>query len=165
MRALMSRVAIVFVSFLAAACGQEIGDECSTSLDCGDGSNPARICDTASPGGYCTEQGCDWNTCPDEAVCVRFYAASFGNRPCDPATEDLATDMCSIDEVCTLRGQCVPRSSEVRYCMRTCSGSGDCRDRYECRDEALMREHGGEPVPKPGERLTGDLQAFCAPEP
>ncbi|MBK9030990.1 MAG: hypothetical protein IPL61_06580 [Myxococcales bacterium] len=52
---------------------QEIGDECSSSLDCGDGTDQTSICDQQSPGGYCTELGCDWNTCPDEAVCVRFY--------------------------------------------------------------------------------------------
>jgi hypothetical protein len=28
-----------------------------------------------------------------------------------------------------------------------------------------MRQHGGEPVPKPGERLGTDLQPFCAPAP
>lgn len=165
MRARMSRVAVVSFTLLLAACGKQIGDECSSSLDCGDGTNPARVCDFESPSGYCTEVGCDWDTCPSESVCVRFYAASFGNKPCVLATEDVSTDDCTLDEVCTLRGQCVPRSSEVRYCMKTCSGSGDCRDQYECRDEALMVEHGGEPVPKTGERLGTDLQAFCAPAP
>jgi hypothetical protein len=165
MRARMSRLALFSTLVLAAACGKEIGDECSNSLDCGDGTNPALICDTTSPGGYCTEQGCDWNTCPEEAVCVRFYAASFSNKPCDLAAEDLTEDRCSLDEVCTLKGQCVPRTSEVRYCMRTCDSNDDCRDNYECRTEALMVSHGGEPVPKPGERLTGDLQKFCATAP
>jgi hypothetical protein len=49
--------------------------------------------------------------------------------------------------------------------MRTCEDSGDCRDGYECRNEELMRQHGGEPVPPPGERLASDLQAFCAEAP
>lgn len=161
----MNRLGLLLVLALAAACGKEIGDECSSSLDCGDGTDPARICDQESPGGYCTEVGCDWNTCPEEAVCVRFYAASFENRPCVLATEDLGTDDCTLDEVCTLRGQCVPRTSEVRFCMRTCDSGGDCRDRYECRNEQLMMAHGGEPVPKPGERLGTDLQSFCAVAP
>jgi hypothetical protein len=164
MRARMNRFVVLSALVLAAACGKEIGDECSVSLDCGDGTDE-RICDKESPGGYCTLLGCDWNNCPEEAVCVRFYAASFANKPCVLATEDLSTDDCTLDEVCTLKGQCVPRSSEVRYCMRTCDSGGDCRDRYECRDEALMVSHGGEPVPKPGERLGGDLQSFCAPAP
>ena len=32
-------------------------------------------CDTSSPDGqgYCTIEGCDWNTCPSEAVCIRFF--------------------------------------------------------------------------------------------
>lgn len=158
----MSRLGLVLVLALAAACGKEIGDECSSALDCGDGTNVNLICDQESPGGYCTEIGCDWNTCAEEAVCVRFYSASFENRPCVLATEDLSTDDCTLDEVCTLRGQCVPRTSEVRYCMRKCDGGGDCRDGYECRNEQLMMAHGGEPVPKPGERLGTDLQSFCA---
>lgn len=162
MRAPMSRLAFVCVLALAAACGKEVGDECASNLDCGDGTDVNIVCDKSSPQGYCTEVGCDWNTCAEEAVCVRFYTASFANKPCVIETEDSSTFNCSIDEVCTLRGQCAPRSSEVRYCMRKCSEGGDCRTGYECRTEALMREHGGEPVPKTGEPLPADLQAFCA---
>jgi hypothetical protein len=74
-------------------------------------------------------------------------------------------DVCSLDELCALEGHCVPRSAEVRFCMRTCGGSGDCRTDYECRDVTLMREHGGEPVVAPGQVLGPDPQAFCAPAP
>jgi hypothetical protein len=157
MRARMSRLAVLSVLVLAAACGKEIGDECSSSLDCGDGTNQALVCDTTSPGGYCTEQGCDWNTCPEEAVCVRFYAASFGNKPCDLAAEDLTEDRCTLDEVCTLKGQCVPRTSEVRYCMRTCDD-----------DAATLREHrGADGVPAARRRARARRAAlrdekFCA---
>jgi hypothetical protein len=28
-----------------------------------------------------------------------------------------------------------------------------------------MREHGGEPVPRPGEAIASDLTPFCAPAP
>lgn len=164
MRALMSRIVTLCLVVVLAACGKEIGDECASNLDCGDGTN-ARICDLNSPGGYCTEQGCDWNTCAEEAVCVRFFTASFENRPCNVDAEDLTEDACALDETCTLRGQCVPRASEVRYCMRKCGDGGDCRGGYECRTEALMIEHGGEPVPKPGERLGDGLQKFCATAP
>ena len=165
MRAPMKRLVAISVLVLAAACGKEIGDECASNLDCGDGTDINRVCDLTSPGGYCTEQGCDWNTCSEEAVCVRFYNASFENRDCNVDTEDIGTDDCTIDEVCTLLGQCAPRSSEVRYCMLRCSSGGDCRTNYECRTRALMIDHGGEPVPKPGERLPADLQAFCAAAP
>lgn len=159
----MSRLALVLVTALAAACGSEIGDECSLSSDCA--TDGTRTCDTASEGGYCTIVGCDVDSCPEEAVCVRFFTGSFANRPCDPATEDVATDMCAADELCPLEGFCVPRAAEVRYCMRTCDGGGDCRDGYECRDLELMRAHGGEPVVEPGETLGANPQRFCAQAP
>jgi hypothetical protein len=74
-------------------------------------------------------------------------------------------DDCSLDELCALEGHCVPRSAEVRFCMRKCNGSGDCRENYECRDLELMRQHGGEPVSAPGAGVDLDPQAFCAPSP
>jgi hypothetical protein len=147
-------------------CGKEIGDECFTSADCSP--NGDRQCDTVSKDGYCTVQGCDVDTCPEEAVCVRFFTGSFANKPCDPATEDAldaGTDACSLDELCSLSGSCVPRSAEVRFCMRTCGSDGDCRDGYECRDLADMQEHGGEPVLGSPPDDEGGLPRFCAEAP
>ena len=161
----LAAAGIVLAAGLLAACGKEIGDSCLVSTDCGSDGN--LICDQASLDGYCTIPGCDYGTCPDEAVCIRFFTASFENLPCDPATEDRAeagTNDCGLDEVCALAGQCVPSSSEVRFCMKSCGDSGDCRGGYECRDEQLMREHGGEPVPPPGEPLEA-FDAFCAQAP
>ena len=154
-----------FVAALAAAgCGDEIGDECAISTDCSPSGE--RQCDTSSKGGYCTIQGCDFSTCPEEAACVRFFTGSFTNRPCDPALEDRGgdngQDRCSLDELCSLVGNCVPRSSEVRFCMRRCSSHGDCRDGYECRDLALMRAHGGQPVLEPGREIDESAPKFCA---
>ena len=147
-----------------AACGDEIGDECSLSSDCS--TQGDRVCDITSPGGYCTVIGCDYDTCPEESVCVRFFSVADTNRTCEPREEDLAgRDDCTPDELCTLSGTCVPRTAEIRFCMRTCGGNGDCRDGYECRDEDRMREHGGEPVPPPGEAVSEDPQAFCASAP
>jgi hypothetical protein len=149
------------------ACGAEIGDSCFSSIDCS--TTGDRICDTTQEDGYCTVLGCDYDTCPEESVCVRFVVGSFENVACDPLTEDLeasnATDDCSLNELCTLAGTCVPRSAEIRYCMRTCGDGGDCRDGYECRGRDLMLTHGGEPVLAPGERPSGELQAFCAAAP
>jgi hypothetical protein len=141
-----------------AGCGKEIGDACIVSSDCStDGS---RICDTAQKEGYCTIQGCDFDTCPDEATCVRFFTGSFANEPCMDATQ------CTLDELCTLPGFCAPRSAEVRYCMRKCDSDSDCRDGYECRDYNRMIDHGGEPVLSPGvEPGPNHAPKFCALKP
>ena len=158
----MSRFAVVLLVALATgACGQEIGDECTLSTDCSSGGD--RFCDTSSPGGYCTIIGCDVNSCPEESVCVRFFTDTVSDRACDQATEDRGADACTADEFCTLAGSCAPRNAELRFCMRTCGSGDDCREGYECRDAALMVEHGGEPVPPPGESLGDELTRFCAP--
>lgn len=160
---MMLRILTLALLSLTFACGEEIGDSCTISSDCSPQGD--RICDNNSPGGYCTIFGCDVGTCPDEAVCIRFFPTADSNRPCDPMTEDLGTDDCTADEVCTLAGSCALRNAEVRYCMRTCDSTSDCRDDYECRDRALMEEHGGEPVPQSGEPRGQDLDAFCAAKP
>ena len=154
---------LAVVALAGAGCGAEIGDACIVSTDCAQ--DGTRICDTNSDSGYCTIRGCDYGTCPSESECVRFFTGSFSNRTCDPATEDLATDMCTPDELCAIDGHCVTRASEVRYCMRSCGSSSDCRSAYECRNADLMKTHGGEPVPPTGERLGDSPQAFCAQSP
>jgi hypothetical protein len=160
------RTALTTLTALAAlalsACGSDIGDSCSIDSECS--ARGDRHCDVTSPGGYCTIFGCDFDTCPDEAVCVRFFAVAT-DIECDPHTEGLSTWDCTPDELCTRGGFCVPRAAELRACMRKCKREGDCRDRYECRDEELMRLHGGEPVPEPGMPLDDELQPFCAAAP
>lgn len=172
-------LAFAGVAFWAAAallggCGKEIGDACTLATDCSP--NGDRICacwncsgtdpTSDSANGYCTVQGCDFGTCPSEAVCVRFFTGGFTNNPC---TQETAATDCSPDELCSLAGLCVPRSSEIRYCMRTCDSDGDCRDNYECRDLTRMMEHGGEPVPDPNHPPDPDKplnpQKFCAAKP
>lgn len=146
---------LLFVVGFGAGCGKEIGDECVVPADCSP--NGDRQClDPTTNGGYCTVQGCDFDTCPEEAVCVRFFTGGFANKLCQSQSE------CTLDELCSLAGRCVPRSSETRFCMRTCESSDDCREGYECRDEALMKEHGGEPVREDGD---GSLPSFCATAP
>ena len=146
----------MLIALVAMGCSKEIGDECVVSSDCSP--NGDRFCDTSSRDGYCTIQGCDRTTCPDEAVCVRFFTGNFTNRPCDPTV--MFDPACSLDELCSLSGSCVPRSSEVRFCMRKCDDDSDCRDGYECRNIDLMVAHGGEPVLQPGE--PPDKHRFCA---
>jgi hypothetical protein len=149
-------VAVVVVA--AAGCGKEIGDSCIVASDCSP--NGDRLCiDPNVEEGYCTIQGCDYSTCPEEAACIRFFTGSFENKPCDTIAN------CSLDELCSLTGQCVPRNSEVRFCMKTCGSDDDCRDGYECRDLAKMMEHGGEPVLEPGTPIDDSAPKFCAVAP
>jgi hypothetical protein len=98
-------------------------------------------------------------------VCVRFFTGNFNNRPCDPLEENVTQDNCSLDELCSLPGSCVPRSSEVRYCMRKCDSNDDCRENFECRDILLMIEHGGEPVLAAGSVVDSRAPKFCASKP
>lgn len=122
MRLALAAIALVAAPALGlAGCGHKVGDSCKTNVDCsplGD-----RFCDTASPGGYCTIEGCDVrmnsdgkliDSCEDlasESVCIRFFQPLV-NRPCSPAT--VATD-CTADERCLCdcgfdqsTGQCLP---------------------------------------------------------
>ena len=67
----MARWVALAFAFLSA-CAAQIGDECSTSVDCSPEGN--RICDLAQSGGYCTVKNCTPDSCPDDALCVRFGA-------------------------------------------------------------------------------------------
>ena len=70
------------LSWLAAGCGKEIGDACIVNSDCSTSGD--RICvDPTVESGYCSIMGCDYSTCPDEAVCVKFFTGSFTNRTCE----------------------------------------------------------------------------------
>lgn len=148
---------IVALALLAAAtgCGKEIGDACVVSSDCSPSGD--RLCDISQKEGYCTIMGCDYSTCPSGAACIRFFTGAFANRTCQDSPDE-----CSLDELCDINKLCVPRSSEIRYCMKTCSSNGDCRDGYECRDLTLMMAHGGEPVLQPGAQVDENAPKFCA---
>jgi hypothetical protein len=158
MRPLM-RYPLVVLAFalaaLAAGCGKQIGDACVVSSDCSPSGD--RQCDISQKEGYCTIMGCDYNTCPSEAACIRFFTGQFQNKTCENSADE-----CSLDELCDLNKHCVPRSSEVRYCMATCSDDSDCRDGYECRDLAKMKTHGGEPILPPGTTIDDAAPKFCA---
>ena len=169
----MGRRLMLLVPLLAVAlgaCGKEIGDSCSFSTDCDP--NGTRICvDPTFHGGYCTIQGCDYSTCPSEAACIRFFTGDFANKICNTLVENdpttpLSQLVCSPDELCSIEGHCVPRASEVRYCMKTCGSNGDCRDGYECRTFDQMKTEGGEPVLAPGVEVTEQTAPkFCAVAP
>lgn len=69
MRALAA-VALLTAAAFVGGCKPRIGDACSVSTDCS--YNGTRICDVASPGGYCTIQNCESDKCPDDALCVEW---------------------------------------------------------------------------------------------
>jgi hypothetical protein len=146
---------LILASLVLAGCGKEIGDACVVSSDCSP--NGDRMCDISQKEGYCTIMGCDYSTCPEEAACIRFFTGSFANKTCENSPDE-----CSLDELCDLNKHCVPESSEVRYCMKTCESDDDCRDGYECRDLEAMKAHGGEPVLAPGQEVDASAPKFCA---
>ncbi len=147
---------VVAVALALGGCGKEIGDACVVSSDCDP--NGERQCDNSQKEGYCTIQGCDATTCPEEAACIRFFTGGFSNKTCE-------TDPCSLDELCDINKRCVPRSAEIRYCMKKCDSDDDCRDGYECRNFERMKAHGGEPVLAPGQQVDDSSPKFCATAP
>jgi hypothetical protein len=113
-----------------AGCARKIGDECTTAADCNP--NGTRSCDSSQPGGYCTIQGCDETSCPDEAVCMRYFPAQFLTKSCARTNPAMPTG-CAADEICLDSGVCAPSSQELRYCVLSCNNADDCRSGYECR--------------------------------
>jgi len=157
-----TRATACLLALLCGACGAEVGDSCSTNVDCsplGD-----RICDTAQVDGYCTVEGCDIGTCPEEAVCIRFFPTAFLSVPCNPRTEDVVdptlspTNDCTADEICLDGGYCALRTQERRFCMKSCESNEDCRDDYECRKTGTRGAESVRDPKKPGIRQL----RFCA---
>jgi hypothetical protein len=128
-----------------AGCSRKVGDGCTLSTDCDP--TGSRVCDLSQPGGYCTIDGCDDKSCPDESVCIRTFPQQYLTKPCDPLCEDspcangaagcacagAATDDCTTDEICIDSGLCARQAFERRYCAKSCGDNGDCRGSYECR--------------------------------
>ena len=92
-------------------CKPTIGSSCNVSTDCS--SQNDRACDTAQPGGYCTQLNCTNGSCPDNAVCVEFGVAVPG---------------------CPYSDYHAPSRSGVAFCMQHCSSAGDCRAGYVCQN-------------------------------
>ncbi|HKU41033.1 MAG TPA: hypothetical protein VJR89_22880 [Polyangiales bacterium] len=125
----------VLVLLLAAACSPKIGDDCGNALDCS--ASGMRLCDSTQRNGYCTLDGCEEGTCPEESVCVQF-----GRQ---------------IDD------QPVDRLSRT-FCMAKCDKDSDCRndEGYRCfnYDAKNAPDFGAE-----GESeatVLGGTQGFCA---
>lgn len=177
-RPLMWRAAPLVAILWIAGCGHNIGDSCTTNVDCsplGD-----RFCDTAPPGGYCTIENCDATSCPGGSVCIRFFTPIVSEK-CHPPADGSSlgqADCPRIDERCvcdtSVNGQCVstdpdannqplghcaPTSTERRWCQESCSHDSDCRTGYRCFETGTL---GAEPVPT-FEMGTGQPAKFCAP--
>jgi hypothetical protein len=168
-----SAFVIAVVSFLIGGCTRNVGDSCKTNVECqADGT---RFCDTSAPEGYCTVDGCDVNTCPDEAVCIRFLTPLLDSPctvtpgmpvPLGRADCPNADDRCVCDHATngacgnmSPNGHCAPETTERRWCQYKCEENGDCRAGYECRSTGTL---GAEPVPELT-NLSGSPAKFCAP--
>ena len=171
-----SVLALAALALSSGACGHDVGDQCTTSVDCDP--NGTRSCDLSQPNGYCTIVGCDATValCPDSSACIRVFPTKYLTTTCDPKCEDVCldpiasakamkskmVDACLPEEVCvgssasSSGGFCAKQTSEQRYCAKTCSHNSDCRAGYECR-----------PVGENGSLLlTPDVNvttSFCAP--
>jgi hypothetical protein len=153
---LMRRTLVLALAL--AACGRSIGDDCETNVQCDP--QGARQCDLSQPGGYCTVEGCDISSCPDDAVCVRFF-------PIEALTMDCSAgpDVCSGRDICLPDEKfCVDSRLEHRFCMKPCEGDGDCREGYVCRRTA----HGGEDLGAellPNDKGQAGQAKFCIERP
>ena len=166
---------LVSLAILASACGKEIGDDCTTNVDCAQ--DGTRDCDLSQPGGYCTVNGCDEKSCPSEAVCIRVFPYESQDTTCG---QNLQCGWCSQDSDCGSSGlcildvqqnYCVPRISERRYCERKCGSNGDCRGGYVCREAGIEGQIPTEKtygsialvaMPNPNMSI---VVKFCAPQP
>lgn len=155
------------------ACKDKIGDSCDFNVDCS--TRGDRLCDLSSPGGYCTMENCNSDSCPSEAVCIAFYPVAFLNHPCDPDLEDQPDceddpekpaydpwcNKCTPDERCIQSGFCASKASARRWCMKKCKKRKDCRDAYECRTTGV---EGAEKVLPLDEAVEDQTARFCAPK-
>ena len=164
----------------ASGCTRKVGDSCATNVDCsplGD-----RFCDLASPNGYCTVEGCDSASCPDDAVCIRFFSLKLGGSQCDSSLIAMSPTDCSSSSGCCVagtpgccqigehclcdqtgcgqKGYCASESTERRWCMHSCNGDSDCRNGYQCLSTG---GNGSLAVAVPDLGNTVPILSYCAP--
>lgn len=162
----------------SAACSRQIGDGCTLNVECSPQGD--RFCDLSSPGGYCTVEGCDAQSCPDGAVCVRFFSLQRGAATCDTrrtartgctspdCCEPGSPGCCRLGERCLCdtagcaQGYCASETSEHRWCMHRCNSDGDCRDNYRC---YATNQGGAIATPVRADAGTVEVPAenYCAP--
>ena len=110
---------------LCAGCAAEVGDECSSNVDCSP--NGDRVCDTAAPGGYCTILGCRAGSCPEEAVCVAWGRGveerEFCMRTCGSSSDCRDGYQCFDPGSCPAEdprdcGVVLPETSRAKFCIQ-----------------------------------------------
>ena len=149
------------LALLAPACGKDIGDPCTTNIDCA--SDGTRDCDLSQPGGYCTVNGCDELSCPSESVCIRIFPYTSPGPSCQQDAD------CTADQLCLPEGFCVLRATERRYCQKSCGSNSDCRAGYACRQAGLPGQlsSGTSPgsIALVANATPSTVVKFCAPAP
>jgi len=120
-----------------AGCQAKIGDSCSKNVDCSPDGD--RICDTTQPGGYCTVPDCQPGSCPDNAVCVRFWSGAHSRNYC---IKD-----CNGDGDCRGGYYCAPHTNEIAQVLdEGREDTGYCIQRVEEREDGSEDEEISEEV-------------------
>lgn len=114
---LLALLALATAASTLVGCAPEIGDDCTTSLDCSQLGD--RLCDTSQPEGYCTIFNCEPDACPDEAVCMGFGL--------------------ELDPACSTVDDARWNRFERTFCMIACEEQDDCRPGYVCATAAERR--------------------------
>lgn len=136
-------------------CAPKIGDKCHTSGDCSLGGQ--RICDTAQPGGYCTVQGCDPDSCPSGAVCVEW-------RYDPPRTaETWCMRACKSDSGCRSGYRCVATTDPALRSLIDCAPLARIIDLNEkLRNAKFCAATGSENIPDGGPMCALSMDAGAA---
>lgn len=93
-RTVFPKLGAICLFVIAASCAPSVGDSCETSAECPSGA----ICDVTAPGGYCTINGCDSESCPDGTICVEFSSEeSFCLEYCESSAECRKGYACRTD--------------------------------------------------------------------
>ncbi len=103
-------IALVALAFVQSGCARRVGDGCTLDTDCS--INNDRRCDLSQQGGYCTIAECDRNSCPDDSLCIEFFAQV------DPRTRRFCMAPCSVDGDCRANYRCV--APDVQGVFTTC---------------------------------------------
>lgn len=121
--------ALLLAILALVGCAPDIGDSCTSSVNCS--ASGDRVCDFASPGGYCTVFGCDENTCLEGAVCIEFRfvpprtASSFCMAECEDdgdCRDDEGYACVSADEITDPDGEPIARvvgDRTPKFCAAT----------------------------------------------